>query len=80
MPGGSRQCILPGVFPVASLRVAAPEERTCNRRRSRMSIAPAPAAGELKDRLRGQIVGSIVSGCNTTLDQLRWVLADPQTR
>ena len=40
--------------------------------------APAAAARKLKDRLRGQTVVLIVSGCNITLDQLRWVLADPQ--
>ena len=42
--------------------------------------APAAAARKLKDRLRGQTVVLIVSGCNITLDQLRWVLTDPQTR
>jgi threonine dehydratase len=40
--------------------------------------APAAAARKLKDRLRGQSVVLIVSGSNITLDQLRWVLADPQ--
>jgi threonine dehydratase len=40
--------------------------------------APAAAARKLKDRLQGQTVVLIVSGCNITLDQLRWVLADPQ--
>ncbi len=39
--------------------------------------APAAAAQKLKDRLRGQTVVLIVSGCNITLDQLRWVLTDP---
>ncbi len=38
--------------------------------------APAAAAQKLKDRLRGQTVVLIVSGCNITLDQLRWVLTD----
>jgi threonine dehydratase len=42
--------------------------------------APAAAARKLKDRLRNQTVVLIVSGCNITLDQLRWVLTDPQTR
>ncbi len=39
--------------------------------------APAAAARKLKDQLRGQTVVLIVSGCNITLDQLRWVLTDP---
>ena len=38
--------------------------------------APAAAARKLKDRLRGQTVVLIISGCNITLDQLRWVLTD----
>ena len=42
--------------------------------------APAAAARKLKDRLRGQTVVLIVSGCNITLDQLRWVLTDQQPR
>lgn len=40
--------------------------------------APAAAARKLKERLRGQTVVLIVSGCNITLDQLRRVLTDPQ--
>ncbi len=39
--------------------------------------APAAAARKLKDRLRGQTVVLIVSGCNITVDQLRRVLTDP---
>jgi threonine dehydratase len=42
--------------------------------------APVAAAQKLKDRLRGQTVVLVVSGCNITLDQLRWVLSDPQAR
>ena len=42
--------------------------------------APVAAARKLKERLRGQTVVLIVSGCNITLDQLRWVLTDLQTR
>ncbi len=38
--------------------------------------APVAAAQKLKHRLRGQTVVLVVSGCNITLDQLRWVLAD----
>jgi threonine dehydratase len=40
--------------------------------------APAAAARKLKDRLRGQTVVLIVSGCNITVEQLRRVLTDPQ--
>lgn len=40
--------------------------------------APAAAARKLKERLRGQTVVLIVSGCSITLDQLRRALADPQ--
>ncbi len=40
--------------------------------------APAAAARKLKERLRGQTVVLIVSGCNITVDQLRRVLTDPQ--
>ena len=40
--------------------------------------APAAAARKLKDRLRGKTVVLVVSGCNITMDQLRWVLADPK--
>ncbi len=38
--------------------------------------APAAAARKLQDRLRGQTVVLIVSGCNITVDQLRRVLTD----
>lgn len=38
--------------------------------------APAAAARKLKDRLQGQTVVLIVSGCNITVDQLRRVLTD----
>ena len=38
--------------------------------------APAAAARKLRDRLRGQTVVLIVSGCNITVDQLRRVLTD----
>ena len=39
--------------------------------------APVAAARKLRDRLRGQTVVLVISGCNITVDQLRWVLADP---
>jgi threonine dehydratase len=39
--------------------------------------APAAAARKLGDRLRGQKVVLIVSGCNITKDQLTRVLTDP---
>jgi len=42
--------------------------------------APAAAAQKLKAQLRGQTVVLIVSGANITLEQLRRVLADPQSR
>jgi len=40
--------------------------------------APVAAARKLKDRLRGQTIVLIISGCNITTDQLRRVLTDPQ--
>jgi threonine dehydratase len=42
--------------------------------------APAAAAQKLKAQLRGQTIVLIVSGANITLEQLRRVLADPQSR